>query len=273
MFQNPSLYESWTNRDDVIPILPTNFSLIGYDLSTTRFIDTFNQPRKFWTSTTGAGLAQFTNANFVSARTNFDNPGMFNFPLFTPSLRNDMDIEQLCSRAKPACPNKSLKGTMTFYGSWVEDRYTGQKTLNPYASTSSLFDSDLKKKNAKQAFTLNRFNFELMHGFLIPRAVGYSAGLINYFFRGKIDFLPDPQNSDAYVIKNLSPEAMKGSFTLYYDADDALRYPVPGATWDLTIPKGGQVNGLTFTPPVQPTPSIPDEYILVFKGEMGEEKQ
>lgn len=78
-----------------------------------------------------------------------------------------------------------------------------------------------------------------MHGFLIPRAVGYSAGLINYFFRGKIDFLPDPQNSDAYVIKNLSPEAMKGSFTLYYDADDALRYPVPGATWDLTIPKGG----------------------------------
>ena len=31
-------------------------------------------------------------------------------------------------------------------------------------------------------FALNRFNFDDAHKILIPKAVSYSAGLINYFF-------------------------------------------------------------------------------------------
>lgn len=276
--RDPSLYESWTNRNDVRRSLPTDFSLIGYDLNSSKFIETFNQPRKFWASTTGEGLAQFTNANFISEGTNFNNQGMFNFPLFTPSLQNEMDIQQLCSNAKPACLNSNLKGMMTFYGNWVEDRYTGQKTLNPFASTRSIFDADLNKINAKQSFTLNRFNFELTHGFVIPRAVAYSAGLINYFFRGKIDFIEDKKNPGKYVIKNLSPEDMQGTFTLYYDAEDGNRYPVAGDTSDKTwaniaIAKNSQVDNLSFKTPTNPTPRERGKYMLVFNGNLGAEKE
>ena len=261
--KNPSLYEAYTNRDDVRPGLPfSGYAPVYSGIDTA----TFNNPRKFWHSVDGKGLADYTNRGFVSAGTIFDS----SFPaVLDTTSKQSFDIQTLL-------PGTSLKGMMTFYNSTVTDKYAGPSVVNRRAATSSIFDADIKKyatSDKKEVLTLNRFNFDAAHALLIPRAVGYSAGLINYFFRGKIDFLPDPQNSDAYVIKNLSPEAMKGSFTLYYDADDALRYPVPGATWDLTIPKGGQVNGLTFTPPVQPTPSIPDEYILVFKGEMGEEKQ
>lgn len=275
--ENPSTYEKYTNLPEVLGLLPVDFSLIGYDLSATKFGDTFNQPRKFWTHTTGAGLAQFTNANFVSAGTNFGNSGIFNFPLFTPSLRTDMDIQQMCTNAKPACPNLSLSGKMTFYGNWVEDRYTGQKTLNPFASTRSIFDADLEIINAKKSFTLNRFNFGVMHGFLIPRAVAYSAGLINYFFRGKIDFIADKNNSGKYVIKNQGPEDMHGTFTLYYDADDGNRYPVAGdasdKTWtSLAIAKNSQVDNLGYITPTYPKPLEPGKYILVFNGDMGEEK-
>jgi hypothetical protein len=39
-------------------------------------------------------------------------------------------------------------------------------------------------------FALNRFTFDAAHKFLIPRAVGYSAGLINYFFRGQLEITP-----------------------------------------------------------------------------------
>lgn len=191
--QNPSLYEAYTNRTEVRSKLPMDFSLIGYDIRNSKFTGTFNQPRKFWEFPTGVGLAQFTNANFVSAGTNFDT-NTFNFPLFTPALRSDMDIQQLCANANPPCPNPNLKGTMTFYGNWVDDRYTGQKMLNPMASTHSIFDAELKKVNSKNLFTLNRFNFEVAHGFLTTRAVAYSAGLINYFFRGNIELVEDPNS-------------------------------------------------------------------------------
>lgn len=275
--ENPSTYEKYTNLPDVRGQLPTDFTLVGYDIDISKFIGTFNQPRKFWETTTGEGLAQYTNFNFVSAGTNFDNSGMFNFPLFTPSMRTEMDIQQMCINAKPACPNSNLSGKMTFYGNWVEDRYTGSKSLNPFASTRSIFDADLEKINAKKSFTLNRFNFGVMHGFLIPRAVAYSAGLINYFFRGRIDFLEDKDIPGKYVIKNLSPEDMHGSFTLYYDAVDGNRYPVAGdavdKTWAyLAILKNGEVDNLNFSPPTSPAPKEPGRYILVFNGDLGEEK-
>jgi hypothetical protein len=273
--ENPSLYESWTN--DVRSSLPTNFSQIGYDLGAPKFTTTFNQPRKFWETTTGEGLAQFTNRNFVSAGTNFDNPGMFNFPLYTPALYTDMDIQQMCANAKPACGNPALTGKMRFYGNWVEDRYTGQKSLNPMASTYSLFDADLEKVNAKKTFTLNRFNFEVAHGFLVPRAVAYSAGLINYFFRGKLEFKPDANNPGKYLIRNLGAEDMKGTFTLYYDAKDGKRYPVArdnqSQTWvNRSVAAKGELGNLAFTPPVNPVPKSPGVYMLVFNGDMGEER-
>ena len=145
--KNPSLYEAYTNRDDVRPGLPFSGYAPVYSSTDTA---TFNKPRNFWTHTTGAGLAQFTNSNFVSAGTNFGNSGMFNFPLFTPSLRTDMDIQQMCTNAKPACSNPNLSGKMTFYGNWVEDRFTGSKFLNQYASTRSIFDADLEDRSTRR---------------------------------------------------------------------------------------------------------------------------
>ncbi|MBL0037922.1 MAG: hypothetical protein IPP36_03950 [Nitrosomonadales bacterium] len=45
---------------------------------------------------------------------------------------------------------------------------------------------------SKEIFSLNRFNFHTAQSLLIPRAVGYSAGLINYFFRGKMQISLPP---------------------------------------------------------------------------------
>ena len=145
-------------------------------------------------------------------------------------------------------------------------------------SSYGLWDQFLVQQGAQPAYTLNRYNYDAMADLLIPRAVAYSAGMINYFFRGRIDFRPDPDNPGKFVIKNLGPEDMKGTFTLYYDAVDGKRYPVAGdavdKTWaSLAIPKGVQVGNLAFIPPADPAPKTPGEYMLVFNGDMGEEKQ
>jgi hypothetical protein len=127
-----------------------------------------------------------------------------------------------------------------------------------------------------------------MNKHLIPRAVAFSAGMINYFFRGKIDFIvdPNPANPDGFLIKNLGPEPMKGEFALYYDDRNGERHPVPGAggnalVWDTTVllasasgmlSAGASLPVPGFTPPTNPASKTMAEYMLVFSGDMGEER-
>jgi hypothetical protein len=133
---------------------------------------------------------------------------------------------------------------------------------------------------------LNKSNYDAMADLLIPRAVSYSAGLINYFFRGKIDIVPDPQNPGSHLIKNLGTELMTGKFALYYDVADGTRIPAPDANgnplvWDsrVILADSSGVLGPNsdmpvtgFVPPTTPAPKRVGEYMLVFAGDIGEEK-
>jgi TolB protein len=63
---------------------------------------------------------------------------------------------------------------------------------------------------------------------------------------------------------------MDGTFTLYYDATDGKRKAVPGATWpSLALARNGGQSTQSFVPP--PDPQHPGEYVLVFKGKLGDE--
>ena len=68
---------------------------------------------------------------------------------------------------------------------------------------------------------------------LIPRAVGYSAGMLNYFFRGKINIVRT--GADTFKIVNLSDEELEGnlnSFRLFYDNTDSTRIEIPLTFYD-----------------------------------------
>lgn len=277
-FHNPSLYEKFSASANV-PGLSSSATPV-YSPSN---LSHFNSPRQFWING-GKGLAEYTTRGFVSAGTNltgtfsniqpnsrFPSPSGADVIVETKQITDPILASECAGSPIP----QGLVGQVNFIGTLVEDKVTGVTEVNKRTSTYSIFDEDLQSYSTglSAVFSLNRFNFCEAHKFLIPRAVAYSAGLINYFFRGKIDFIPDPKNSNAYVVKNLGPEAMNGTFALYYDADDGLRYPVPGASWNLNIARDGQADNLTFSPPENPAPLTPDEYILVFKGDMGEEKQ
>src|SRR6266851_9394821 len=267
-FAIPSRYEKWTDINDVRSALPFTGYAPTYSANDP---NTFNVARNLWHTPGGKGIADFTNRNFVSAGTNFDKPGLFASPVLDEGNKTERDIQQLCADANPPCRNANLTGTITFYGNPVDDRYSGGPPVNnPFASSLSIFDRDLTKAGQSRIFTLNRFNFSAAHSFLIPRAVGYSAGLINYFFRGKIDFVadPNPANPGGFLIKNLGPEPMKGKFALYYDDRNGERHPVPDAggsalVWDTTVllaSASGLLNAGAnlpvpgFTPPTTPAP-------------------
>lgn len=114
---------------------------------------------------------------------------------------------------------------------------------------------------------------------LVPRAVGYSAGLLDYFFRGKLDFYLHPDRNDPaqvnLVFWNNSAETMTGSFTLYTENKEGRRVPVPGASVEgITLsgtetPDGEDSYEITFTP----DPGVKlGGLTLVFSGTLGAEE-
>lgn len=261
-----SSYEKYTDRSDIRSALPFG----GYNSIQVA------SPDQFWHTADGKGLADYSNRGFVSAGTNFRGSSNNILPatnyLLPDSNGATVDSRQITDPdlLGPIGPNQPLAGEIRFIKTPVQDKYTGVTATNLRTSTFSLLDDDLNAIGASMIFSLNSFNFAEAHKLLIPRAVGYSAGLINHFFRGKIDMFSSIPGS--YVIENLGAEPMTGDFALYYDALDGNRYPVPGAAWTLTIPAYSQSVDLSFTKPSSPTPKTPGEFMLVFKGGMGEEQ-
>ncbi len=184
------------------------------------------KPRDFWINTTQSGIAQFTNQNFLSKRTNFamffGRPITPKYPLPVAGASKDYTIDSLyAGQNQPVpehiaalCNDPTIDCTVTMYASQPAG-FPSQ--LVTKASTLSIFDQDLEARGltvsysdgyptpnyqVSQLFSLNHFNFDEMQEKLIPKAVAYSAGLINYFFRGKLQV--SPPSIGAYAVADHS---------------------------------------------------------------------
>src|SRR5229473_214697 len=264
---------------DGTPVTPQPLNYGGYP------IPAFTRYSDFWSTreALGRGLADYSNRGFFSAGTNLGSN-----PYTSPS--NDAASY---AKESPAglLPTRPLQ-RLNFLRGNVPDTLNAGSSANIQMTTESVFDFFLA--TTSPTYSLNRFNYDDMANLLIPRAVAYSTGLINYFFRGKLDFKRDEGDSTKFRILNLGPEAMSGRFALYYDAKDGNRYPVavnpadanrdptdPNA-WRLTIaaldpalPNSNRSDAISFIAPANdssPTSSkVANEYMLVFNGNMGEE--
>lgn len=210
-FGEKSQYESYVNGK------VRSLTYSGYDPPT------FDSYRKYYVTGDGKGLAEFSNRNFVTEGTNFDctQTGLlycnsatgrgYPNPVLNLGIKTEVQIGALI-------PGTTQQGLVTFFGNDIVDyNQPGQNIRNDYMTTYSIFDKDLINKGNPPAFTLNRFNYDSMAEILIPRAVGYSAGLLNYFFQGELEMAPDLDNQGSYIINNFTNETINGTFTLYYD--------------------------------------------------------
>ncbi|MCF6225553.1 MAG: hypothetical protein L3J22_04520 [Xanthomonadales bacterium] len=231
-------------------------------------LNEFNHARKFWETPDqdidkgiGKGIAEFTNANFVSHDTNFrvndwDPSVPINTLTFThgeyplPDPNNGdagIDISSAMIEAPipdglGSGPDQPLRGEIKFFGTMVKDEYTGTTTPNPRTSSLSIFTRDLERYNVldigadknpyfvnMRLFSLNRFTYDAAHDYLLPRAAAYSTGLINYFFRGRMEITkvvyPD-DDKITITVKNVTADKNSdnaaysfsdGFFWLYYD--------------------------------------------------------
>jgi hypothetical protein len=72
-------------------------------------------------------------------------------------------------------------------------------------------------------------------------------------------------------IRNVTDETMNGTFALYYDDQNDVRHPVPGAVWTQALAPDATTDDLRFAPPTSPSPKDPGSYMLVFRGALGNE--
>jgi hypothetical protein len=207
------------------------------------------------------GLSEYTNANFFSEDTinvsNFTYPDITQTTIternFTNTLWNTTYPRQYY--LKNCCGETNsgqgyLLSTVDYLDYWRQQ----YPLLSPLLPKIPVLDDNVYKDYAS---------------LLIPRAVGYSAGLLNYFFRGKMDMIKDSNNPNHYIIKNLSNENMSGTFSIYYDDTSDNRYLV--TSWNLSIDANSQSSSVTFTAPSSPAPKEKGKYILIFQGTFGNE--
>ena len=175
----------------------------------------------FWTNSSGTGIAQQNNREFLSHGTNFrlSATGVTTgaYPLPVPDGSADYTPAELGltlrSNDQAQCGNPAINCTMTMYST----------LLVPRASTLSIFDQDLRatgvevvwdadilgfKPVARRFFDLNQVNFDDVHGWLIRRAVSFSAGMVNHFFRGKLE-ISEPTTGTYSVVDHSTGEGFR----------------------------------------------------------------
>jgi hypothetical protein len=153
----------------------------------------------------------------------------------------------------------------SIYGSF-HDGYTGQDTIDqPLAVESAIFKG-LPNRPVRYFQWNDTTVWENGYKTLFPRAVAFSAGLINHFFRGGVTLTRASGNTN-WAISNPSPYLMSGTYTVYKDSStDGFRIPLPDGTFSLTLAAGASAN-VSFQQPPQNTSNL----TVVFEGDINNE--
>lgn len=242
----------------------------------------FDTARKFW-SDSGRGIAEFTSNNFVSKDTNFRGS------LTGYSTDPDHDLPTVAGIERVTLGELGIGGVLTpsfaainFLHTQVQDAYLGIFCTNNRASTWSLFDPDLSRMGLQPRMTLNSFNFQKNYEILLPRAIAYSAGLINYYFRGRFELeeISTANGLTTMTVRNASAPAFRMGegngerFHLYYDALDGQRRAI--AVEELDEPDAAiefdATRRFSFTAPADLDVRKERPYTLVFDGVIGTER-
>lgn len=200
------------------------------------------------------GMAEYTNQNFLSEGTvfsNYDKPGWLSIETYEHTSED------------------GKKDFVQYYRGMTSD---GMNV--PHLAAVGLLHSKLgflnDKDKAKYTAHLDVYSYKDYSEILIPKAVSYVSGLMEYFFRGRIAVLKD--GGDGFRIKNMSAEPLNnGSFEIFYDSTNRARnklasYTIPANT---PVSSGGVTENITFNKPADNINQ--DRYVVVYKGRLGEE--
>jgi len=221
------------------------------------------------------GIAEYTNGNFLSKDTIFSGFELPSTAGFGPDFQEFLEPVQWTDGVR--------------YRRFFRKGSEGE-TVDRFVADSMLYEAIRQEAGAplRGSWTLTEGVHHDYGAKLLPRAVGYSAALVDYFFRGTLDVHvepADPQGDPSLlrlVGRNGSDEAMtSGTLTILAEklSLDWERQPVelvpfpadpgrPGVVEILRVEPHGTLPVIQFRAP------FPDvaRYVVVYRGDLGEER-
>jgi hypothetical protein len=253
-------YETWCKYN--IDKLTLNAASVDLDITKRSHVPDLVPITNFWDTTPAggdnpapAGLAEYTNRNFLSEDTIFK---VYDYPKSTGLYLDKVVAED----------------GKTEYLFYFKGLTTDNRTIDHLAATGYLWMELIEAwpyEVDDSRFKLDDNCYADYAAILVPKAASYAAGLLDYFFRGQIDIQPDPANPRQFIIHNDSDEEMAGTFTLYADDELGTRSPVTAEPWVLQIPAHGTSAPVTFAWPESFKEESLGSFTLVFRGTLGDE--
>jgi hypothetical protein len=215
------------------------------------------------------GLAEWCNGNFLGDRhiyAEYFHPGDVRYyPL--PSLANTVQGRNFSGSLLASLDTETLEGVVTGQRPYIQKDGAGihmqHHSMLKYLGVRH--PARMAAPDMRAMLTIRDDKvLEEYHANLIPRAVKYSAGLLDYFFRGTLGVSVVGQSG--LKIKNTSGQDFKdGSFHLFYDDANGNRTEITGfsTTYSGQLSSGSSISG-SFAAPVGAS-----KYILVYQGTIG----
>jgi hypothetical protein len=238
--------------------------------------DSFGTPVRL----TPVGLAEFTNANFVSRDTILTGDTLTStHKWWSPYPRRastDLAILQQGGKLPETVLAEDGQLDSNLYMSKIADGERIPRFLKPTYAATFLNEQGLPLVYTLK-FQLDDNIYEDYARRLLPRAVGYSGGLLDYFFRGKLDVdlvAPDDAGTYQLAATNRSDDRLvEGTLSLYADdpvtgtrtlVEGAAALPVANVSKDAAL----------FPGPGSPAFQVPDSaerFLAVYQGTLGQE--
>jgi hypothetical protein len=227
------------------------------------------------------GLAEFYSGNFIGQRAIYaeffnDHSDIHYFPF--PSLKNT---------TQPNLKEHNLWGTATHGNITFENFKQGTRLyiskntgagipVTYHSALSYLIAEHPGKSSGMPILTIADDNvLSNYHNVFIPKAVEYSAGLLDYFFRGQLSayFVSgSPPGTLQLQIYNYSGQDFSGgTFQLFYDNAAGVRIPISSFTpTSIDVLLDNDSITAQFTMPGCDLSDV-SQFILVYKGSIGTE--
>jgi hypothetical protein len=228
-----------------------------------------------------SGMADFTARNFITFNTGFkqnssaSGPSVVNltdeFPL--PNGTNfdgsPMRVELRTGLVKDV-KGQFVQGQAMYVIGKVHDGLSGIDTLDQRLAIESGTTAGLSLNSKKRYSWDDPSLWEDNQKILLPRAVAFSAGLINHFFRGSVKFAR--KSGLTWTVTNSSQFSMSGTYSVYASLSTGagdMRVPMSSAAYSMNLAAGQSVD---ITLPGEP-PQGTRELVLLFEGTVGSEPE
>jgi hypothetical protein len=220
------------------------------------------------------GLAEFSNGNFLGEDAKYRDcwPSPIQKQYFQfPTLATSTTFPEILAAFSPYDEEVTYRDGSA--GTHVYIRKIADGIAVPHHSRLTYLHSWTFYSNPRGGLRDTTINDSLVlndyHAILLPKAVKYSAGILDYFFRGKLEvtFTSDPLNYHVHVVNRSGQQLKGGAFHLFCDDSAGSRNPVdcPGLTTAYT---GGLADDASLDFDVARA-QVATQFVLVYQGTIG----